>query len=56
VSARVRNGAENSVNLLRWGADITAGHCTIEQWDYAAHSQRFERTRETQIQPSRKPE
>ena len=56
VSTRVRNGAANSVNLLRWGADTTAGHCTIEQWDYAAHSQSFERSQVTQIQPSRRPE
>ncbi|MBC7681879.1 MAG: metallophosphoesterase [Ferruginibacter sp.] len=34
VSHRVRAGAPNSVNLLRWQA--AERHCHIEQWDFAA--------------------
>ena len=34
VSARVRDGVPNSVNLLRWGPGAPAGQCRIERWDH----------------------
>ena len=56
VSTRVRAGAANSVNVLRWGTDRAPGCCSIEQWDYAARTQCFVRTVVTDIQPARVPE
>ncbi len=54
VSARVRRGVPNSVNLLRWGAPhAAAGRCVIEQWDFAAASQAFARATLTDIEPHR---
>ncbi|MEJ8853122.1 metallophosphoesterase [Variovorax robiniae] len=41
VSSRVRRGAPNSVNLIRW----TGGHprrCVVERWDCATDGARFE--------------
>ena len=52
VSRRVRAGAANSVNVLRWGAGTAPGRCRIEQWDYTPHSQSFSRTLVTDIQPA----
>ena len=43
VSRRVRAGAPNSVNLIRWGVGSPAGVCTVEQWDYDAQAQTFVR-------------
>lgn len=40
LSSRVRHGAPNSVNLIRH--DAQAQSCTVERWDYAAASARFE--------------
>jgi hypothetical protein len=53
VSARVRAGVPNSVNLLRWDGSVGPGPCSIEQWDYAAGSRCFERVRTTLIEPAR---
>ena len=53
VSARVRAGAPNSVNLLRWQA--TEGRCEVEQWDFAAHTGVFVRAKVTPLQVERKP-
>jgi 3',5'-cyclic AMP phosphodiesterase CpdA len=53
VSRRVRAGAANSVNVLRWGGDTAAGCCLIEQWDYSAATQAFVCTRVTDIYPAR---
>ncbi|NMF99113.1 metallophosphoesterase [Aromatoleum toluolicum] len=51
VSSRIRHGAPNSANILRWG---DAGeYCLIEQWDYAHHNQAFIRTAVTPVQPER---
>lgn len=36
VSRRVRPGAPNSVNLIRWGDTLPAGRCVVERWDYSA--------------------
>jgi 3',5'-cyclic AMP phosphodiesterase CpdA len=56
VSRRVRAGAANSVNVLRWGGSTAPGRCRIEQWDYAAATQAFECTGVTEIHPARTPE
>jgi 3',5'-cyclic AMP phosphodiesterase CpdA len=53
VSSRLRKGAPNSVNLLRWGADSSPGCCLIEQWDFSAADQAFARARATQVRPAR---
>jgi len=53
ISSRVRAGALNSVNVLRWGADAAPGCCTIEQWDYAAVTQTFVCVHTTDIHPAR---
>ncbi len=41
VSSRVRDGAPNSVNLLRWGEHAAPGCCRVEQWDYSAVARAF---------------
>lgn len=51
VSRRVRPGAPNSVNLVRWNAG--EGHCAVEQWDYAVNEQAFVQARVTRLQPAR---
>ena len=56
VSSRVRAGAANSVNVLRWGGDTERGCCIIEQWDYTAATQAFVCARVTQIRPAHTPE
>ncbi|MBA3057213.1 MAG: metallophosphoesterase [Gammaproteobacteria bacterium] len=53
VSRRVRDGAPNSVNLLRWGGVGALGVCLIEQWDYNAAAQGFVRQRVTEVHPAR---
>jgi 3',5'-cyclic AMP phosphodiesterase CpdA len=51
VSRRVRAGAENSVNVLRWGGDTAPGCCLIEQWDYTAAKLAFVCAGVTEIHP-----
>lgn len=51
VSRRVRPGAPNSVNLVRWHAAERA--CTIEQWDHSVTEQAFVQARVTRVQPAR---
>jgi len=53
VSARIREGLPNSVNLLRWGAHSTADFCLVEQWDYSAAERAFVRAVVTQVRPAR---
>ena len=53
VSARVRAGVPNSVNLLRWGADAAPGCCQVEQWDYSAESAAFVRAKVSEVWPAR---
>jgi 3',5'-cyclic AMP phosphodiesterase CpdA len=54
VSSRVREGAPNSVNLLRWGgADSPRGCCLIERWDFSAGSQDFVRAEVSVLRPAR---
>lgn len=51
VSARVRDGVPNSVNLLRWGDGATPGCCQVEQWDFSAASAAFVRANVIEIRP-----
>ncbi|MDR7093714.1 metallophosphoesterase family protein [Hydrogenophaga laconesensis] len=51
VSSRVRPGAPNSVNLVRW--DAAEGSCVVEQWDHAVAEQAFVQVRVTRLQPER---
>lgn len=53
VSSRVRQGAPNSVNLLRWGTDASSACCQIEQWDFSQTEQAFVCREITQIHPAR---
>ena len=53
VSSRVRSGAPNSVNLLRWGKDAAPGCCRIEQWDYHAGDGVFKLVKATEVWPER---
>ena len=53
VSSRVRQGAPNSVNLIRWGKDSSTGACCIEQWDFSAANQAFAIAAVTEVQPAR---
>ena len=53
VSSRVRAGAPNSVNLLRWNPAASPGTCQIEQWDYVAADQAFALAKFTPVQPDR---
>jgi 3',5'-cyclic AMP phosphodiesterase CpdA len=53
VSSRVRAGAPNSVNLLRWGGATSAGHCLIERWDFSATAQAFVCQSVTDVLPVR---
>jgi hypothetical protein len=55
VSKRVRDGAANSVNLLRWRGDTPPGCCMIEQWDYASAAQAFVCQLITEVYPTRTP-
>lgn len=43
VSQRVRPGAPNSVNAVRWGDTLPVGRCVVERWDYRAQTCRFEK-------------
>ena len=51
VSSRVRPGAPNSVNLVRW--DAAERSCVVEQWDHAATEQAFVQVRVTRLRPER---
>jgi predicted phosphodiesterase len=53
VSSRVRSGAPNSVNLLRWGKDAVPGCCQIEQWDYRAGTRAFGLIKVSEVRPER---
>jgi len=56
VSKRVRAGAANSVNILRWGGDTAPGCCLIEQRDYTDATQGFVCTGVTEIHLSHRSE
>jgi hypothetical protein len=53
VSARVRAGVPNSVNLLRWGADSQPGCCKVEQLDFSAAGGAFVRAKVSEVWPAR---
>lgn len=53
VSSRVREGAPNSVNLLRWGAHSSPDCCRIEQWDFSRADHAFVRAGVTEVRPAR---
>lgn len=53
VSSRIREGAPNSINLLRWGVDAEAGSCAVEQWDYSIFENAFVRASVTMLNPDR---
>jgi 3',5'-cyclic AMP phosphodiesterase CpdA len=65
VSSRIRTGAPNSVNILRWGeassglgaqaqTESEAGrYYFIERWDFARHDRGFVRMAVTPAQPER---
>jgi 3',5'-cyclic AMP phosphodiesterase CpdA len=42
LSHRVRGTIDNSVNVIRYSGDAGARHVTVERWDYAERSERFE--------------
>ncbi|MET0543704.1 MAG: metallophosphoesterase [Variovorax sp.] len=46
VSTRVRSGAPNSVNLVRYDASSAARRCVVERWDCGAGADHFERVDE----------
>ncbi len=41
LSTRIRNNAGNSVNLIRYGAELAPRCCTVERWDYQPAEQCF---------------
>ena len=53
VSSRVRQGAPNSVNVLRWGEPPEAGCCRVEQWDFSAPARAFECVKVSEVRPAR---
>ena len=53
VSSRVRPGAPNSVNLLRWNKGALPRYCSIEQWDFSSAHQAFMCSTVTQVRPER---
>lgn len=53
VSSRVRRGAPNSVNLLRWRVETSQRTCQIEQWDYSDAEQAFVCGAVTKVCPAR---
>lgn len=53
VSSRVREGAPNSVNLLRWGTGMPTGCCRIEQWNYMADERAFRLVKVSEVRPFR---
>ena len=53
VSSRVRPGAPNSVNLLRWNKSALPRFCNIEQWDFSSAHQAFMCSTVTQVRPAR---
>ncbi len=43
VSSRIREGINNSVNLIRCDGAQSPRRCTVERWDYTPAQSRFER-------------
>lgn len=53
ASQRVRDGAPNSVNLLRWAGHTPQRVCQVEQWDYSATAEAFVCSQVTPLYPAR---
>lgn len=53
VSRRVREGADNSVNLIHRVDGDPPTHCIAERWDFSPVSQRFERVTASRLNLSR---
>ena len=53
LSSRVRDGVDNSVNLIRRTDAAALAHCVVERWDYRARSRRFERASATELRLGR---
>ena len=51
ISSRLRRGAPNSVNILRWGSDAARGCCQIEQWDFSAKESLFRLAQSNAVYP-----
>ena len=47
VSRRVRPGAPNSINAVRWGDTLPNGKCVVERWDYRAQTASFSKESES---------
>lgn len=53
VSHRIREGADNSVNLVRRVDGEPLSHCIAERWDFSPASKRFERVTASHLKLSR---
>jgi len=53
VSSRVRHGAPNSVNVIRYTPAERPRHCLVERWDHDAPAQRFTLVDQTTIDLTR---
>jgi len=53
VSHRVRSGAPNSVNIIRWGDTLPLGRCVVERWDYRAQPGSFAKEAEHVLDTAR---
>ena len=50
VSSRTRDGAPNSVNVLRCEGSATSRRCRIERWDYAGAGRTFEHVESHEVE------
>lgn len=50
LSWRIRRGAPNSVNMIRYERNTGPRHCTVERWDYDADTLRFKVVENTPIE------
>jgi 3',5'-cyclic AMP phosphodiesterase CpdA len=53
VSSQVRDGAPNSVNVLRWRGGVPDGLCLIERWNYLDTADAFVCQSVTDVRPDR---
>lgn len=53
LSTRIREGSDNSVNLIRRDDVDALLHCIVERWDYAPARQRFERVSASRLRLDR---
>jgi hypothetical protein len=50
LSWRIRRGAPNSVNVIRYSNERGARACVVERWDYDAETLRFRMVEPTIIE------